>query len=187
MREVLLRMKEQDKYSVIKEPVDHGGNKKRAALRLSLSVRQVNRLIIVYRKKGKAGFVHGNRNRQPANSLPQELDKKIVALYRDEYQGFNFKHFTEKINESEGIDASYKTVCRILNNNGYFTFKEHRATKRRRAIEKIKTNKPDIQDKDLCMAVNHEISIADAHPRKPRAKYFGSEAILRIRNMLEQW
>ena len=185
MREVLLRTKEQDKYSVIKELVDHGGNKKRAALRLSLSVRQVNRLIIVYRKKGKAGFVHGNRNRQPANSLPQELDKKIVALYRDEYQGFNFKHFTEKINESEGIDASYKTVCRILNNNGYFTFKEHRATKRRRAIENIKTNKPDIQDKDLCMAVNHEISIADAHPRKPCAKYFGEE--IQMDGSIHRW
>lgn len=36
------------------------------------------------------------------------------------------------------------------------------------------------------MAVNHEISIAEAHPRKPRAKYFGSEAILRICNMLER-
>lgn len=54
MRKVELRMKELDKYKVIKELVDHNGNKKRAAKRLSLSVRQINRLIKIYKEKGKA-------------------------------------------------------------------------------------------------------------------------------------
>ena len=110
MRKVELRMNEQLKYETIKELVDHHGNKRRAALKLNLSIRQVNRLINVYKAKGKAGFVHGNRNRRPANSLPQELGRKIIALYEDDYQGFNFKHFTEKLNEVEGIAVSYKTV-----------------------------------------------------------------------------
>ena len=46
-------MKELDKYNVIKELVDHKGNKKRAATRLGLTVRQINRLIKVYKDKGK--------------------------------------------------------------------------------------------------------------------------------------
>ena len=54
MRKVDLRMNELDKYNVIKELVDHGGNKKHAALKLGLSVRQVNRLIKKYKKNGKA-------------------------------------------------------------------------------------------------------------------------------------
>ena len=46
-------MKERNKYEVIKELVDHNGNKKHAALKLGLSVRQVNRLIKKYKEKGK--------------------------------------------------------------------------------------------------------------------------------------
>ena len=45
MRKVELRMNEQEKYEVIKELVDKKGNKKRAALKLRLSVRQNKRKI----------------------------------------------------------------------------------------------------------------------------------------------
>ena len=54
MRKVNLRMKELNKYEVIKELVDHGGNKKRAAKKLGITVRQVNRLIKIYKEKGKS-------------------------------------------------------------------------------------------------------------------------------------
>ena len=54
MRKVILRMKEQEKYEIIKELVEHNGNKKRATLRLGLSIRQVNRLIKIYKEKGKS-------------------------------------------------------------------------------------------------------------------------------------
>lgn len=54
MRKVMLRMKEQRKYDVIKELVDHSGNKKRAAHKLGITVRQVNRLIKIYKEKGKS-------------------------------------------------------------------------------------------------------------------------------------
>ena len=54
MRKVELRMKELDKYKVIKELVDHNGNKNRAKQKLGLSIRQINRLIKIYKEKGKA-------------------------------------------------------------------------------------------------------------------------------------
>ena len=44
MRKVELRMNEQLKYDVIKELVDHNGNKNRASKKLNLSIRQINRL-----------------------------------------------------------------------------------------------------------------------------------------------
>ena len=56
MRKVELRMNEFEKYTVIKELVDHNGNKKRAAKTLGLSVRQINRLIKKYKEKGKSRF-----------------------------------------------------------------------------------------------------------------------------------
>ena len=61
MRKVELRMKEQEKYDTIKYLVDHNGNKERAATKLNITKRQVDRLIIKYKEKGKSGFVPGNR------------------------------------------------------------------------------------------------------------------------------
>lgn len=54
MKKVELRMKELNKYEVIKELVDHKGNKRHAALKLNITVRQVNRLIKIYNEKGKS-------------------------------------------------------------------------------------------------------------------------------------
>lgn len=54
VRKVNLRMKELNKYEVIKELVDHGGNKKRASQKLGLTIRQINRLIKTYKEKGKS-------------------------------------------------------------------------------------------------------------------------------------
>ena len=68
MKEVKLRMNEQEKYEVIKELVDHNGNKNRASQKLGLSRRQINRLIIIYKEKGKSGFIHGNRSKKPVNT-----------------------------------------------------------------------------------------------------------------------
>lgn len=54
MKKVNLKMNELEKYNVIKELVDHKGNKKRAAEKLGLSIRQINRLIKKYKEKGKS-------------------------------------------------------------------------------------------------------------------------------------
>ena len=54
MRKVILRMKEQNKYEVIKELVDHNGNKNRAKEKLGLTIRQINRLINTYKEKSKS-------------------------------------------------------------------------------------------------------------------------------------
>lgn len=69
MKKVNLRMKELDKYKVIKELVEHKGNKKRAANRLGLTVRQINRLIKIYKEKGKPRFC----TRQPFKETSQDL------------------------------------------------------------------------------------------------------------------
>ena len=53
MKEVKLRMKEMEKYKIIKELVDHNGNKLRAKERLGLSMRQIDRLIKIYKENEK--------------------------------------------------------------------------------------------------------------------------------------
>ena len=54
---------EQEKYEVIKKLVDHNGNKNLASKKLGISRRQIDRLIIKYKKTGKSAFVHGHRSK----------------------------------------------------------------------------------------------------------------------------
>ena len=80
IRKVILNMDEQKKYEVIKRLVDENGNKDRAALTLGITKRQVYRLIKVYREKGKAGFVHGNRGRKPVSTIPDATRDLVLDL-----------------------------------------------------------------------------------------------------------
>ena len=99
MKKVELRVMEQIKYEIIKNLVDNNGNKQRAAIKLGITIRQVNRLIQTYKAKGKAGFIHGNRNRLPKKTISQEIKDKIIELYKTKYFDANFKHFQELLKE----------------------------------------------------------------------------------------
>lgn len=171
MRKVSLNMKEQKKYNVIKELVDHNGNKQRAALKLGLSIRQINRLIKVYKEQGKSGFLHKNRNRQPINSLPQELTVYIVKLYRDIYQEFNFAHFRDLLEDRENIKVSYSAIYNILMRNNIVSPKIQRATKKK--IKKALKAKNE--GNEITQAANNSIDMEDAHPRTERKKYAGEQ------------
>ena len=72
IRKVGLSMDEQKKNEVIKSLADHPApNKQRAAL-TRLLVRHINRMLKGYKEHGKAYFIHGNRGRKPANTIPNE-------------------------------------------------------------------------------------------------------------------
>ena len=114
MRKVELRMNEQEKYEVIKELVDHDGNKNRASKKLGISRRQIDRLIIKYKEKGKSGFVHGNRGHIPTKALDKSISEDIILLYKNKYYDFNFNHFKEFLKNYENIDN--KTLSPIMEN-----------------------------------------------------------------------
>ena len=67
VKRIYLSMKYEQQYKTIKELLDHNGNKKRAAQKIGISIRQLNRRIKQYREKGKATFVHGNIDCKPVN------------------------------------------------------------------------------------------------------------------------
>ena len=176
MRKVELRMKEQNKYDVIKELVDHGGNKDRVALKLGISKRQVNRLIIIYKEKGKSGFVHGNRDRKPISTLDKSISEDIILLYKNKYQDWNFVHFQEFLEKNENIKVSYKFIYNILTKEGILSPKARKRTKREFIKQKLLKEKKitlAMSDEQINNIVNHEISIEDSHPRSEKPKYFG--------------
>ena len=107
IRKVELSMDEQKKYEVIKSLADHPApNKQRAALTLGCTVRHINRMLKGYKEHGKAYFIHGNRGRKPANTIPNETRNLVVDLYRNKYYDANFEHFTELLGKHEDIYIS---------------------------------------------------------------------------------
>ena len=137
MRKVELRMNEQEKYDVIKELVDHNGNKNRASKKLGISRRQIDRLIIKYKEKGKACFVHGNRSHKPINALDKSISEDIILLYKNKYQDWNFNHFKEFLKKDENIDVSYDFIYKTLTKEGIVSPKARKKTKREYAKQKL--------------------------------------------------
>ena len=152
MRKVELRMKEKDKYEIIKELVDHGGNKERVALKLGISKRQVNRLIIIYKEKGKSGFVHGNRDRKPVSTLDKSISEDIILLYKAKYQKWNFNHFKEFLEKEENINVSYDFIYKTL-------------------LKEKKINMA-MDNEQIENIISHEMELEDSHPRGEKPKSF---------------
>lgn len=176
MKEVKLRMNEQRKYEVIKELVDHNGNKNRACEKLGLSKRHINRLIIIYKEKGKSGFIHGNRGITPTITLDKSISEDIILLYKHKYQGFNFRHFNEYLEEVENIHVSYKGLYNILTKDGILSPKARKKTKKefiKQQLLKEKKINLAMNKEQIDSIVSHEMSLEDAHPRGEKPKYFG--------------
>ena len=176
MRKVELRMKEQEKYDVIKELVDHNGNKNRASKKLGISRRQIDRLIIIYKEKGKSGFIHGNRSKKPVNTLDKSISEDIILLYKNKYYDFNFNHFKEFLEEKENIKVSYKYIYNTLTKEGILSPKARKKTKRQFAKQKLIQEKKinlAMNEEQITEIVNHEVALEDSHPRIEKPKYFG--------------
>ena len=175
MRKVELRMNEEFKYQIIKKLVETNGNKKRAAIQLNRSIRQIDRMIAGYKEKGKAYFVHGNRDRKPSHALSEEFKTEIEQLYLNKYFDCTYTAFTECLADRENIFLSIDEVRVILRDKYIFSPRTHKVTKKRlrkqleqeQKLAKTKLQKIIIQEKI--------VALEDAHPRQPRCQYFGEE------------
>lgn len=176
MRKVELRMNEQEKYDVIKELVDHNGNKNRASKKLGISRRQIDRLIIKYKENGKSAFIHGNRTRKPVNTLDKSISEDIILLYKNKYQDWNFNHFKDFLKKDENIDVSYNFIYETLSKEGILSPKARRKTKKefvKQQLLKEKKINLDMAEEQIELIINHEVDLEDSHPRREKPKYFG--------------
>ena len=188
MRKVELRMNEKEKYEVIKELVDHNGNKNRAAKKLGISRRQIDRLIIKYKEKGKSAFVHGNRNKKPISTLDKSISEDIILLYKNKYQDWNFQHFKDLLEQEENIKVSYNFIYTTLVKAGYISPKARRKTKRNaakaRLLEEKKINLA-MSNEQIDAIINHEVALEDSHPRGEKPKFFGE--IIELDGSIHPW
>lgn len=175
MRKVELRMNELEKYEVIKKLVDTKGNKHRAAIKLNVTIRTINRLIKKYKEEGKAGFIHGNRGRIPSSAISLDLKKQIIEDYVNNFSDTNFKHFSEIVYEDYHIRISDTTINNWLRELDIISPKARKKTKRN-LKNKLKERARQTNSKKIRNELLESIDTLDrdmAHPRRPRCKYMG--------------
>jgi Integrase core domain. len=134
--EVTLNIKEQRRLVLLNQVEVKRLSRDKAKELMGISLRQLKRIIAVYRKEGAAGLAHGNRGKRPHNALDEELKMRVLGLAREKYTGFNFQHFTDSLKNREGIDISRSTVRRILLKAGITSPKKRRSPKHRSRRER---------------------------------------------------
>jgi len=175
----------EQKYQVIKEFVDHGGNKERITMKLGCSPRTVDRYIAGYKAEGKAYFIHGNSGKQPVHTLAESAKNDILDLYLNKYYDGNFAHFTELLGKKEKIYVSESTVRNILSAADVLSPLANRSTRReykRKLQEALKgAKKPKEVEKIQAKIIEAE----DPHPRRPRSSRFGE--MIQMDASLHMW
>ncbi len=81
MRETItLNTQEQKRVMVLNRILAGQLSAAEAACELSLSPRQMQRILAAYRKEGVAAVVHGNRDRKPKHTIGEEVRKPRHCL-----------------------------------------------------------------------------------------------------------
>lgn len=88
--------------SVIKKVISGRLTTGQAAAKLGVTKQYVNKLKRAYAERGPSAFGHGNKGKARRWRTEDETEERIAGLYKAKYEGFNFRHFLEKLNEEGG-------------------------------------------------------------------------------------
>ena len=131
MKGLTLNQKEQARLKTLNRILEGQLRVEEAAVVLGVSERHAWRMLATYRREGAAALAHGNRGRRPANATSADVSQQVIELARARYAGVNHTHFTELLEEREGIALSRSTVRSILLNVGIKSPKQRRPPKHR--------------------------------------------------------
>ena len=106
--------KELSRLEVMQRLTQKRMSQREAGTILSLSVRQIKRLLRAYREKGAAGLVSKHRGRKANNRLSEEVKKRALNLLKTKYKGFGPTLAHEKLVEKEKLKFSDESVRKLM-------------------------------------------------------------------------
>jgi transposase len=102
---------------------------KEAGEKIGVSYRQAKRIRQAVKEKGVKGLIHGNTGRLSSHRTEEGIRRRIVELSRKKYAEFNDSHFTEQLEQREGVKVSRETVRKIRRGAGILPKRQHRGKK----------------------------------------------------------
>ena len=124
------------KLHLIKKILEGGITQAKAAELLSLSLRQVKRLVKKVKLNGDGAVVHSLRGKPSHRKLSDDIRVKVLNLYKENYTDFGPTLFSEKLFELHDIKLSDETIRNILLEEGLLQRK--RKTKLRKQLRERK-------------------------------------------------
>jgi transposase len=126
------------KLRVIEAVLKKAMTQSEAGEELELSVRQVRRLMRKAESAGAKGIIHGLKGKPGNRTMSEDLKDQVLAIWQSRYRAarLNFSHFTEKLNEVEGIKIGRESVRRILRAKGVADRTAKKGRKHRRFRER---------------------------------------------------
>lgn len=94
---IIMRQKELKRLHVIHKAMEGELTQVHAAEILSLSERQIGRIVKRIREEGDKGIQHRSRGRESSRRLPKRLKDRVVRLYLEKYKGFGPTLTAEKL------------------------------------------------------------------------------------------
>ena len=111
---VSISMRELDRLKCIQAVIDGDLKPGRAAERLGLTVRQIERFpVIRYRSEGPIGLISRHRNRPGNRGLKAPLVEHVLSILREHYADFGPTLAAEKLKTRHKIILAKETVRRI--------------------------------------------------------------------------
>ncbi len=110
--------KELSRLEVMQRLSEKRMSQKEAGKILTLSTRQIKRLLRAYRQHGATGLVSKHRGRKANNRLAEEVQKRALNLLRTKYQGFGPTLAHEKLVEKDKLQLSDESVRKLMIEEG---------------------------------------------------------------------
>jgi transposase len=126
---ITMSMREIDRLKAIQAVVEGLLMPWRAAERLGISRRQVERLTLRYRGDGAAGLVSRKRGRPSNHQLPAGLAERALAIIRERYADFGPTLACEKLRECHGLTMAAESVRRLMTDVGLWIPRRQRPPK----------------------------------------------------------
>ena len=111
---MLLTKDEKNRIEIIQAVIDGKLDVEDAATLLSLSVRQIYRLIARVDQGSITSILHANKGRVASNKIADQLWERILLLVKQRYQGINDRHLQEILKREHSIE-----VGREISENGF--------------------------------------------------------------------
>ncbi len=118
------------RLKLIQSAIDRQISQKTVSGILSLSERQIRRLVKAVREEGDKGIINKFRGRPSNRGLSAATKEKVIALYKEKYSDFGPTLAAEKLLERDGISLSDETLRNWLIEAGLWKKRRKRSAYR---------------------------------------------------------
>jgi hypothetical protein len=136
---IMARQGELKRLHVIQKVLEGIIKQGEAAEILSLSGRQIRRIVRRIRSEGSKGIIHRSRGKPSNRRIGDKIKERVINLYRSQYEGFGPTLASEKLLERNKIGISEETLRKWLIETGDWKkirrHRKHRQWRERKAYD----------------------------------------------------